>query len=51
MKKILRIPTNFMIAAFALAFVAAPCQGHYNPRAHIDKVPAESGLVKKKYYH
>ena len=48
---LLRIPTNFMIATFALVFVAAACQGHSNTRAHIDDVPAEPGLVKKKYYH
>ena len=48
---LLRIPTNFMIAAFALVFVAAAFQGHYNPRAHIDEVPAEPGLVKRKYFH
>ena len=51
MKTLLRIPTEFMIAAFVLVFVAAACQGHSNPRAHIDDVPAEPGLVKKKYYH
>ena len=50
-KTLLRIPTKFMIAAFALVFVAAACQGYYNPRAHIDEVPAEPGLVKKKYYY
>ena len=50
-KTLLRIPTKFMIAAFALVFVAAACQGHSNTRAHIDDVPAEPGLVKKKYYH
>ena len=50
-KTLLRIPIKLMIAAFALAFAAAACQGHYNPRAHIDDVPAEPGFVKKNYYH
>ena len=48
MKTLLRIPIKLMIAAYVLAFAAAACQGYYNPRAHIDEVPAEPGLVKKK---
>tara|TARA_Y100001934_G_C11888209_1_gene556396 strand:- start:367 stop:534 length:168 start_codon:yes stop_codon:yes gene_type:complete len=50
-KRLLRILLKFLIAAFALALVAAACQGDYNPRAQIDEVPAKTGLVKKKYYH
>lgn len=49
--KFLRVPTKFIIAAFALTVVATACQGHYNPRVHIDEVPAEPGMIKKKYYH
>ena len=51
MRTLLQIPTKFMIAAFALAFVAAAYKEHYISRAHIDEGPAEPGLFQKKYYH
>tara|TARA_Y100001934_G_scaffold279903_1_gene385059 strand:- start:1386 stop:1532 length:147 start_codon:yes stop_codon:yes gene_type:complete len=40
-----------MIVVLGTAFLISACQGHYNPRKHIDETPAPPGQVKSKYYH
>ena len=40
-----------MIVVVTAAFLFGACQGHYNPRKHIDETPAQLGHVKSKYYH
>lgn len=43
--------TEPMIAVLGAAFLFGACQGHYNPRKHIDETPTQPGQVKSKYYH
>ena len=40
-----------IIAVISLAILMSACQGHYNPRLHVDETPAKPGHVKQKYYH
>ncbi len=40
-----------MFALLCVAFLFGACQGHYNPKKHIDETPARPGHVKTKYYH
>ncbi len=51
MRFIPQISVKAAAALLSLAFLTAACQGHYNPRAHIDETPAAPGQVKTKYYH
>lgn len=51
MRFIPQIGVKAAAALLSLAFLTAACQGHYNPRAHIDETPAAPGQVKTKYYH
>jgi len=40
-----------MIVVVGAAFLFGGCQGHYNPRKHIDETTAQPVHVKSKYYH
>lgn len=40
-----------MFVLIGLAVLASACQGHYNPRVHVDEIPAKPGHVQHKYYH
>ncbi len=47
----MRNSAKSIIAIIGLAFLVTACQGHYNPRSHVDDTPAKPGHVKQKYYH
>jgi hypothetical protein len=39
-----------IIAVTGSTILVSACQGHYNPRLHVDEAPAKLGHVKQKYY-
>ena len=50
--KTLNIPAvKATVLGAALALLLAACQGHYNPRLHVDETKPAPGHVKTKYYH
>lgn len=43
--------TTLATAAATLALFLTACQGHYNPRLHVDDAPPPPGHVKQYYYN
>jgi hypothetical protein len=47
----MRYSAKSIIAVIGFTILVSACQGHYNPRLHVDEAPAKPGHVKQKYYH
>lgn len=51
MTKILALMAKVTALGAILGLFLAACQGHYNPRLHVDDTPPPPGQVKQHWYN
>ena len=51
MKSTLSRTAKVTVTGAVLALFLTACQGHYNPRLHVDDTPPPPGHVKQQWYH